>query len=93
MKSNYKFLVATMSMLAWTTVTFAGDANCGLKPVPKTGCHIGDCVGGKWEQVCDEDPTNACGAKPVPKHDCKIGKCVNKHWQEICTNGSGEISE
>lgn len=39
-----------------STVTFQANANiaysCGLKPLPRVGCVIGDCVNGVWQQVC-----------------------------------------
>lgn len=39
-----------------SSVTFQANANiaysCGLKPLPRAGCVIGDCVNGVWQQVC-----------------------------------------
>lgn len=26
---------------------------CGYKPMPQLGCRIGDCVNGRWEQICN----------------------------------------
>lgn len=31
----------------------AGIHHCGLKPLPEVGCHIGNCVNGRWENVCN----------------------------------------
>lgn len=27
--------------------------SCGIQPIPKAPCHIGGCVDGHWQQICD----------------------------------------
>lgn len=86
---KHLFVLFSMVLFVSQIVLAADSDKCGPKPFAKAGCHIGECVAGKWEMICDIKPTDDCGAKPAPKEGCRIGKCVNKHWEEICTGGTG----
>lgn len=74
-------LLVLVSML---TAHDVGAQTCGIKPIPHIGCKVGQCVGGKWEQVCNQFPTLTCGIKPTPHIGCKIGQCVDGAWEQVC---------
>ena len=79
----------------------ATSLSCGIKPIPQTGCRIGQCVNGKWQQVCSKTSNTynnnstygnqqatslSCGLKPLPKSGCRIGSCINGRWEQVCSN-------
>ena len=50
--------------------------SCGVKPIAKLGCSIGQCVNGQWQQICGGNTSSLkCGLKPLPKLGCRIGQC------------------
>lgn len=31
----------------------SGIMHCGMRPIAKIGCHVGDCIDGHWQQNCN----------------------------------------
>ena len=86
-KQGFWGLLASGVLLFLTGLEFtlaSGELHCGLKPLPEIGCHIGRCVDGEWEQVCDTSPSLVCGLKPLPEIGCRIGRCVDGQWEQVC---------
>jgi hypothetical protein len=96
--SQMKYLISLIVLL-FCVHTQAQSLVCGLKPLPKVGCKIGQCIDGKWQQVCsnknpysnnnspfgNQQATNlSCGIKPIPPVGCKIGQCIDGKWQKVC---------
>ena len=72
------------SYLANSRAHAHGNLTCGLQPLPDIGCHIGRCVDGAWQQVCNSAPTLTCGIRPIPDVGCRVGRCVDGAWEQVC---------